>query len=239
MSFNLNISGLYIKKKLSYNQMLQKIFRSIAVFLFIALIMSPIYFKHIRSYVSTINLETYDASNITENFFDNEETNKYKCTAQSSISIAPEDNTLQVLHFSSPKCHACLDELYDWNRLPTELYKIISSSNALYQNNYKVEIVNILNKDLINDPDTKSFVQTMMNFSPQKKYSNLFDKIAEAKISTCVVAVEESEITNMNIHVFPYSLIVQNGKIIYTHVGQINDEEMDKMVSIINKNITQ
>ncbi len=219
--------------------MLQKIFRSIAIFLFIALILSPICFKHIRSYVRNINLESYDVQNITESFFDREETNKYKCTAQSSIKIPPEDNKLQVLHFSSPKCHACLDELNNWSRLPREIYKIISSSNALYQNNYKVEVVNILNKYLINEPDTKFFIHKIMNYSGQKEYNNLFDKIAEAKISTCVVAMEESEITNMNIEAFPYSLIVQNGQIIYTLAGQMNDEEIDRMVSIINKNITQ
>jgi len=219
--------------------MLQKIFRSIAVFLFIALILSPIYFKNIRSYVRDTNLASYDIPNITESFFDKEQINRYKCTAQSSIKIPPEDNQLQVLHFSSPKCHACLDELNNWNKLPVELYKTISSSNALYQNNYKVEVVNIFNKYLINDLDTKSFIHKIMNYSSQSEYNNLFDRIAEAKISTCVVAMEESEIVNMNIEVFPHSLIVQNGQIIYSLAGQMNDEEIDRMVSIINKNITQ
>ncbi len=219
--------------------MLQKIFRLIALFFFIALILSPIYFKHIRHYIRTINLVSYDVENITESFFSKEDINRYRCKAGSHIKTPSANNVLQILHFSSPKCYACVSEVDDWRNLPVEIYKTLSSSNKQYQNKNEIEIVNILNENLINEKNTKDFVHKMMTFSEQEGHDDLYEKIASANISTCLIGISESEITDMNIEILPYSLVIKNGEIIYALAGQMSAGEIDRLVGIINQNINK
>lgn len=211
--------------------MFQKFFRLVALFFFVSLILSPVYFKHIRHYVRKVNIFEVDVKNITNSFISDQ---GYKCNATDTFKIASSDETIQIIHFSSPKCYNCTNELEDWRNLPIEIYNNIKDNN---KKSCKVNIINIISEDFLNSENMKDFVQKMMTYSGQDK-KDLYKQISDKGISNCVVTLPAEVIKEMNIEVFPYSIAIKNGDIIYALAGQMSEGEIPRFAGIISKNIS-
>jgi hypothetical protein len=210
--------------------MFQKTFRLIALFFFISLILSPVYFKHIRHYVRKVNIFEVDVKNITNSFMSDQ---GYKCGAPEEFKITSDDERIQIMHFSSPKCFSCKSEVEGWRNLPLEIYNNIKDRN---KKSYEIDIINIISEDFLAADNTKDFVQKMMTYSDENN-KDLYEKIKIAGISTCVVTLPEEVIREMNIEVLPYSIAMKGGQIIYALAGQMSEGEIPRFAGIITKSI--
>ena len=214
--------------------MLPKVFRLIALFFFVALILSPIYFKHIHHYVRSIDFTINQLENITESVLKNKIADRYICNTKSFIDFQSNERKIQVIHFSSPKCFACISEVNAWRKLPLEVYNLITL-NTENDHRLKVEIINVISKELLYDKNTEDFLSNIMTLSVHDQ--GIYEKIASSNISTCITAITNDEMKKMNIAVIPYSLIIKNGEIIYSFAGQINNNVVSRLSNIINNNI--
>jgi hypothetical protein len=210
--------------------MFQKTFRLIALFFFISLILSPVYFKHIRHYVRKVNIFEVDVKNITNSFMLDQ---GYKCGAPEEFKITSDDERIQIMHFSSPKCFSCKSEVEDWRTLPLEIYNNIKDRK---KKSFEIDIINIISEDFLAADNTKDFVQKMMTYSGENN-KDLYEKIKIAGISTCVVTLPEEVIKEMNIEVLPYSIAMKGGQIIYAFAGQMSEGEIPRFAGIISKSI--
>lgn len=210
--------------------MLQKFFRLIALFFFVSLVLSPVYFKHIRHYVRKVNIFDIDVKNVTNLFMSDQ---GYKCGSPKEFKITSDDERIQIMHFSSPKCYYCKGELNEWRNLPLEIYNNIKDRN---KKSCKIDIINIISEDFLATDNTKDFVQKMMTYSGENN-KDLYEKIKNAGISTCVVTLPEEVIREMNIEVLPYSIAMKGGQIIYALAGQMSEGEIPRFAGIISKSI--
>ena len=220
--------------------MFQSIFRAIAIFCLIALIFSPIYLKHIRHYIKNIRIENQTLENITQKTLEQISPNNqqfYRCSAGSTISIP--SNNIQIIHFTSAYCHACIDEINDWRELPLQIYKKINNLNTKYHN---IEIINILIDDIATeDPSRLFFIKSLMSASLYAKDLisadgqmitsdlilkpiEIYQKINDQGISTCLTTMNSKQLSEFNIDSIPYSLIIYKNKIMHlTTDSGIND----------------
>ena len=213
--------------------MFQKTFRLIALFFFISLILSPVYFKHIRHYVRKVNIFEVDVKNITNSFMSDQ---GYKCGAPEEFKITSDDERIQIMHFSSPKCYYCKSELNEWRNLPLEIYNNIKDHSKKSSKVDRIEIINIISEEFLGAENTKEFVQKMMTY-PGENNKDLYEKIKNAGISSCVVTLPEDIIKEMNIEVLPYSIAMKGGQIIYAFAGQMSEGEIPRFAGIITKSI--
>jgi hypothetical protein len=210
--------------------MLQKTFRLIALFFFVSLILSPVYFKHIRHYFREINIFDVNMRNVTKQFMSDE---GYKCIADDTLKMQSEERVVQIVHFSSPKCYACKDEVKNWSNLPYEIYQNIQKNG---KTSYKVNITHVINESLLSEDNTKEFIQNMMTF-PGENNEDLYERIKSAGISNCVATLSEEVMQEMNIEILPYSIAMKDGQVIYALAGQMSEGEIPRFAGIISKNM--
>jgi hypothetical protein len=85
---------------------MQKFLRFLTFCCFFALILLPIYFKYIKSYINSIKLDYLVAEDITDSF-----------TKTRNNCILDINKSTQILHFFSLTCPSCTKELKNWNNL--------------------------------------------------------------------------------------------------------------------------
>lgn len=184
--------------------MLQKILRSIGLFLLICLIISPLYTQYKQNHDELRDLSNVEIINITDQFFED----KFVCDLSSEAS-----NKIKILHFVSPNCGACLAEAKIWHELPFEI-KISHQEKS-------VEIIHIFRANDLSLKNMKPFVKAITG----DQYKS---------VQTCIGMINSDDLQKINVNVFPFVIILKNKKTVYEHFGPLRDAEFINILNRIN-----
>lgn len=198
--------------------MIQKVFRMLAIFFTFALLLSPVYFKNIRHYLTSVKIISGEFENITAS------SSGYRCLNSGKIAL-PNDDSIQILHITSPNCKACLEDIEIWNNLQLELEKIVKRKKD------KIEIINVLKNVQLDK--SKEFLEELVK-APSEESIQSF---AENNISVCTIALSETQFNSMNIDSLPSVFIVNRGEVIYSIIGKLAEGDIEKILAVIQKMI--
>lgn len=204
--------------------MLQKVFRMFGIFCFLGLVLSPMYSKYILHYITSVDILHLDLNNITP-----QSNHTYVCKQTSNIKIPSERGAIQIIHFTSPICESCINELHMWSVLPYDIYK-----NLYKKEVNKVEVIHVINSKFLQNQSSENFINAILT---NNKNDVLYKDILNAGVSVCVASIDNSTMSKMSIDTFPSSIISQNGKILYSVSGSITNNEMNNILGIIEKNL--
>lgn len=209
--------------------MLQKFLRITALFFLIALILSPIYFKHIRHYVSAMPFTMQEIENITPKIVVETDKKAYGCQSNHTIQFPLKSSGIQVLHFTSPLCKACIDDSHIWNSLPGAIHNAINGRNTTQE----VQIVNILKESVLAS-------QTSLEFGRRLIFNEdpiIRQKLLDLNISVCIGAIKDSEMGKIGVDVIPATFIIKKGRVIYSISEPTSASEITRIAEIVAQNI--
>lgn len=202
---------------------MQKALRIIGLLLFMALILSPTYLKHLRKYFEEVRIIEAQIENISNIVPDSDKI----CSTLDHIQIPANDDKIQLLHIISPKCKACVGDMEIWRDFPATLYKNLTKDGA------KVQIINIIDnlsfqlqigKDIITDAMKHVIDDNSLN-----------GKLKENNIELCSGVIDRNILEGMNIKMFPLTVILKQGKVVHISYGSSDQKELQNIAKIISE----
>lgn len=180
-----------------------------------------------------LNIIELDAKNVTDKFCSAGQQGLYKCKEGATVRISESNNTIQVLHFSSPTCRTCTDEAEKWKKLPREINNLTRKNES---QDFQVEIIEVIDESLVEDSRTKTFIERIMQAHTSNEKTN--EEISlQNNIMRCVVTMSSDDIERMNINLLPYTIAIKKGKIIAAFGGKTGESEVARLAGIISRNI--
>ena len=200
--------------------MLQKLLRITAICLFIALVFSPIYSRHIRQHFKSLRVIEVELENLTTMIPDGYKT----CDISGKIKIPSLDNSVQVIHIISSTCKACIDDIPQWKYFIEGLHKHLLPNKGV-----RVEILNLL-EDQSRDWGiiTNNLIGNIIN------NNILQQQLKDVNVQVCNGFISRSDLESMNVDILPSIIIIKNGDLSYSTYGRLNKDDIDKLSNTVS-----
>ncbi len=200
--------------------MLQKLLRITAICLFIALVFSPIYSKHISQHFKSSRVVEVELENLTTMIHGGDKI----CDISGKIKIPAKNNTVQVIHIISSKCKACVDDIPQWKYFIEDLHK-----HLLPKQGMRVEILNLL-EDQSRDWEiiTNDLIGNIIN------NNILQQQLKDVNVQVCNGLISRSDLESMNVDILPSTIIIKNGDLSYFIYGRLDKNDIDKLSNIVS-----
>jgi hypothetical protein len=193
---------------------MQKVLRVVALFLFVMLILSPIYGKHMKKYFEEVLLVENDIKNISQ-ILDVE--NKL-CSTTKPIKIPANDNTIQILHIMSTKCKACIEDSEVWKEFPHKLYEALTNKKK------KIQIINLVDNVSFQFSEWENVMTKLVNHTSNEKLSQM-------NIDLCFGVIDQNILQTMRLNIFPSTIVLKNREIEYISYGAIDRKDMRNLIN--------
>jgi hypothetical protein len=193
--------------------MLQKFLRSLALFTFLALIFSPLYYKPMLHYFKGINLEGITINNHIDLFF--------KDSTSDVIKLQSDNNVIQVVHFTSSCCQACSDEDEVWQEFNKEI---------THRQNFdkKLQLIHIILSEDLNYSEKAEKLLNSLNYKTAQD--------ANIQIMLGVIKSWNDLYNSTNIESLPYTFIIKDNRIVHTYVGALDLHNKNNLLNILTLN---